>query len=69
MAPLRLFLPLVLLLYCLLVGCASVGAWCFTATPTLCSFMSLLTTVVTLPSELPMHHTKFHWCIPGLVTL
>ena len=24
---------------------------------------------VTLPSELPMHQAKFHWCIPGLVTL
>ena len=47
----------------------SVGAWYFTATLILCSLMSLFTIIVTLPSELPMHYAKFHWCIPRLVTL
>ena len=53
----------------LLVRHALVGACCFTTTSTLQSLMSLFTTVVTLPSKLPVHHTKFHWCIPRLVTL
>ena len=26
-------------------------------------------TVVALPSEFPMQHTKFHWFIPRLITL
>ena len=31
-----------------------VGAWCFTASPTLCCFVSLFATAVALPTELPL---------------
>ena len=38
----------------------SVGAWCLTAAPTLCSFMTLFATVVALPTELPLGHAQLH---------
>ena len=69
MALLLLCLLLVLLHYCLLVRHALVGAWCFTTTLILHSFMPMPTTIIALPSELPVRHAKFHWCIPGLITL
>ena len=59
----------VLLQYCLLVRHVSVGAWYFTATPILCCLMPMLTTVVALPSELPVQYAKFHWCIIGLIVV
>ena len=38
----------------LLVWLSLVGAWCFTTTPILCSFVSIFATVVALPTELPL---------------
>ena len=69
MALVLLCLLLVLLWCCLLVRHVSVGAWCFTTTPTLLSFMPMLNIFVILPSALPVQYTKFHCCIPGLITL
>ena len=67
MGLLLIFLLFVLLQCCRLVRHESVGAWCFTTTVALCCFVSLFTTVVKLPSELPVHNAKLHWCIPRLV--
>ena len=53
----------------LLVWLSSVGEWCFNATPTLCSFVSLFVTVVALPTELPLCHTQFHRRIPTPILL
>ena len=47
----------------LLVWWSSVGACYFTTTPTLCSFIPLFATVVTLPTELSLCYGQFHWCI------
>ena len=66
MALLLLCLLVVLLWCCLLVKHASVGACCFTTTPTLRSCTSMLSTVLALPSELPMQHAKFYCAYPDL---
>ena len=53
----------------LLVYLSSVGTWCLTATPTLCSFMTLFATVVALPTELPLGHAQLYKCIPTPILL
>ena len=56
--------------WCHLLGrLSSVGARWFTATPLLYCFVSLLATIVTLPTELPLWHTQLHWHIPRPILL
>ena len=69
LAFLFIFLLSILSWWHLLVRQVSVGAWCFTTTQTLCSLVSLLATVMALPTELPVRHTKFHWCIARPILL
>ena len=67
------FLLLILLLilsWChLLVWHVLVGALWFTTTATLGSLFSIFATVVALPNEHPVRHTKFHWCIARPILL
>ena len=53
----------------LLVYWFSVGAWCLTATPTLCSFMPLFATVMALPTEFPLGWTQLHRCTASSILL
>ena len=48
----------------LLVYFSLFGVWCLTATPTLCSFMTLFATVVALSTELPLGHAQLYRRIP-----
>ena len=66
MTLLLLFLLLVSLWCCLLVRHALVGAWCLTATPTLCCLMPMLTTVVGFPVYFVCDMPSFIGIYPNL---